>query len=133
MLRGFPDVYPFIDYLQKTTGEPLVYLVEDNAPSYSAAKRVDHEPHLQKGFITFDWPAKSPDLNKIEPVWDYEKDEISTYQFTGACQETIADAKATLLHIWNKLPQEYIDRMCLDFHSKLELVKKNNGNNNFNG
>lgn len=110
-----------------------MYLVEDNAPSYVTAQIVDADTRLEHGIITFDWPSKSPDINKIGPIWDYEKDDISTYQFIGASQDTVASAKMTMLKTWKELPQDYIDRMCLDFHTKFELVIKYNGGNYFDG
>lgn len=126
-------LYPFIDHLQHESGEPVTYLVEDNAPAHTTAQNVDAETHQERGIITFNWPSKSPGLNKIEPIWDYEKDEIATYQFTGASQATVEEAKATLQKVWEELPQEYIDHMCMDFHNKCELVIKNKGDNNFDG
>ncbi|KAG0132860.1 transposable element Tc3 transposase, partial [Tuber indicum] len=69
-----------------------------------------------------DWPSKSPDLNSIERVWDYAKDEISIYQFTGANQQTVEQAKSTLERVWQELSQDYIDSCCRSFHEKLELV-----------
>lgn len=128
-----PLLYPFINHIQTQSGEPLVYLVEDNAPAHKTAQSVDSEVRYQKGIITFNWPSKSPDLNKIEPIWNYEKDEISTYQFQRATQETVTSAKAALLHAWEELSQEYINRMCMDFHNKCKLVIQNRGDNNFDG
>lgn len=85
------------------------------------------------GFITFNWPFKSPNISKIEPIWDYEKDEIETYQFTGASQATVEEGKATLRKVCDDLSQECIDPICMDFHGKLMLVLQNRGDNNFDG
>lgn len=128
-----PKLYPFIDELQRETGMPVTYLVEDNAPAHQTAQAVDDVERKERGIITLNWPSKSPDLNSIENVWDYEKDEISTYQFTGASKATVAEAKAMLEQVWMDLSQDYIDSRCRSFHAKLELVILHGGGNSFNG
>ncbi|RPA93981.1 hypothetical protein L873DRAFT_1487928 [Choiromyces venosus 120613-1] len=94
---------------------------------------IDSAERIKKNIKTFDWPARSPDLNKIEQCWDYEKDTISMYQFTGASQATIESAKDTLLRTWIDYPKDLIERQCLDFHEKCRLVIENGGWNNFHG
>ncbi|RPB04436.1 hypothetical protein L873DRAFT_1799304 [Choiromyces venosus 120613-1] len=97
---------------------PHLYLVEDNAPSHQTARSVDKEERKEKGIVTLDWPLKSPDINQIEGIWDYEKDEISTWQFVRASKAVVDGAKAVL---------------CQAFHEKLQRVIIHGGNNNFNG
>lgn len=128
-----PLLYPWIDQLQTATGMPITYLVKDNALSHQTVQRVDKGLRTKKGIITFNWPSKSPDLNQIEPIWSDEKDEIATYQFTGASQETVRDAKATLIKVWEELPQVQIDRRCATFHEKLQRCILHGGNNNYDG
>lgn len=128
-----PLLYPWIDEIQARTGMPVTYLVEDNAPCHQTVQRVDKEERIIRGIVTFNWPSKSPDLNQIEPIWSDEKDEIATYQFTGASQETVRQAKATLVRVWEELPQAVIDRRCANFHEKLERCILHGGNNNYDG
>jgi len=122
-----------MESLRNTLGVPFLYLVEDNAPSHQTARRVDDEERRSHGILTLNWPSKSPDLNQIEPIWDYEKDEVSTWQFIGASQRTIKEAKEALVRTWETLPQVVIDEKCRSFHEKLQLVILHGGNNNFNG
>jgi hypothetical protein len=73
-----PILYPWIrDVLQPQllalTGDNCVWLVEDKAPSHQTARVVDFEDREAMNLKTFDWPARSPDLNEIERCWDYEK------------------------------------------------------------
>jgi len=75
----------------------------------------------------------SPDLNQIKPILDYEKDEVSTWQFMGASQWAVKGAKEVLVRTWEELPQAVIDQKCQSFHEKLESVILHGGNNNFNG
>lgn len=64
----------------------LAHLVEDNAPGHWTVQRVNKEKWILQGIVTFNRPFKSPDLNQIVPIWCDQKDEIATYQFTGASQ-----------------------------------------------
>ncbi|RPA96662.1 hypothetical protein L873DRAFT_1811013 [Choiromyces venosus 120613-1] len=112
---------------------PHLYLVEDNAPSHQTARSVDKEERKEKGIVTLDWPSKSPDINQIEGIWDYEKDEISTWQFVGAGKAVVDGAKAVLVQTWEDLPQAVIDNKCQSFHEKLQRIIIHGGNNNFNG
>lgn len=124
-------LYPWIEQIQALTGMPLTFLVEDNTPCYQPVQRVDREKRTLRGIVTFNWPSESPDLNQIEPIWSDEKDEIATYQFTGASQETIRKAKETLIRVWEELAQAIIDRRCATFREKLEHCILHGGNNNF--
>ncbi|RPA93880.1 hypothetical protein L873DRAFT_1815192 [Choiromyces venosus 120613-1] len=122
-----------MDSLQRRINVPNLYLVEDNTPSHQTMRKVDEQERKEYGIVTLDWPSKSPDLNQIEPIWDYEKDEISTWQFVGANRTIIDGAKVTLLMTWEDLPQVVIDNKCQAFHEKLQRVIIHSGNNNFNG
>ncbi|GBN09886.1 hypothetical protein AVEN_198656-1 [Araneus ventricosus] len=55
-----------------------------------------------------DWPARSPDLNPIEPVWDALGRAIAT---RSPPPRTIQEMKTALLNEWDQLPQEMIN--CL--------------------
>jgi len=110
---------------------PVTYLVEDNAPAHQTAAKIDAVTRQTKGIITLDWPPKSPDLNQIEPVWSDHKNAIATFQFTGASQTTVHQAKQILQKTWLEYPQELIDRRCSSFYEKLQRCILHGGNNNF--
>lgn len=78
------------------------------------------------------WPPNSPDINEIEPVWDYMKDELASFETDNARKETVIVVKEAMKAIWEGISQEYINRRFLDFKNKLELVIENWGMNNFN-
>lgn len=41
-----------MDRVQAATGEPVIYLIEDSAPSHQAVKRLDAEKREELGIIT---------------------------------------------------------------------------------
>lgn len=45
-------LYPWIDELQKLTGIPITYLVEDNAPAHTTIKSLHSAERAQRGIIT---------------------------------------------------------------------------------
>ena len=51
----------------------------------------------EKGIDAMDWPARSPDLNPIEHIWD-----IMSHHPPQTVQE-LADA---LVQVWEEIPQE---------------------------
>ncbi|GBN39097.1 hypothetical protein AVEN_161008-1 [Araneus ventricosus] len=55
-----------------------------------------------------DWPARSPDLNPIEHVWDALGRSIAT---RNPPPRTMQEMKTALLNEWYQLPQEMIN--CL--------------------
>ncbi|GFU86258.1 transposable element Tcb2 transposase [Trichonephila clavipes] len=53
-----------------------------------------------------EWPACSPDLNPIEPVWDMLRRRIAARPKPPA---TVRDLEIALLEEWNSIPQSLID------------------------
>jgi hypothetical protein len=81
------------------------YLHEDNDPSHGT-KNPDtlHQPYkLQRGILTYEHPANSPDLNPIEGIWNIIKQRVRQYLDTI---QSITDFKAALQAQWKKVGQE---------------------------
>ncbi|RPA98352.1 hypothetical protein L873DRAFT_1790343 [Choiromyces venosus 120613-1] len=114
-------------------GISYLYLIEDNASSHQTARQVDNKERQSHGIITLDWPSKSPDLNSIKWIWEYKKDDISTWKFMGSERAAIEGAKHVLVETWAALPQAVINQECQSFHEKLQQLILCAGNNNFNG
>ncbi|KAG0643938.1 hypothetical protein HOY80DRAFT_1031726 [Tuber brumale] len=77
------------------------------------------------------WPAYSPDLNKIEPCWNYNKDAMIEYDFTGMSEQTREEVINTLRLEWDHMPQELVDHFCMNFHLNLLQVCVWGGDNKF--
>ncbi|RPA90330.1 hypothetical protein L873DRAFT_1879320 [Choiromyces venosus 120613-1] len=121
-----------MEALKERLGVPQLNLVEDNAPSHQTTRRVDEEERKSHRIVTLNWPPKSPDLNQIESIWSYQKDETSTWNFVHASRQVLDAAKEILVRTGEELPQEVIDNKCQAFHEKLQRVILHDGNNNFN-
>lgn len=127
-----PLLYPFLQQVERETGREM-WLVEDNAGSHSAAQKLREEERNHLGIRTVKWPANSPDINKIEPLWHEMKDSMAQHELPGQSRDQLENVKR-LLHIeWERLPIDLINRHCLDLRNKLELLIANKGNNNFRG
>lgn len=62
---------------QNTKARPE-YFMQDNAPSHSS--KITTKWLEEKGVVTLDWPARSPDINIIENVWSCIKDKLWIYK-----------------------------------------------------
>ena len=63
----------FLPYFGQNLNDNLIFM-QDNAPIYTAGnvKRFLEENDIP----CLDWPAQSPDLNPIENVWHYIKQQL---------------------------------------------------------
>lgn len=115
--------YPLIEKIQHERGI-RVWLVEDNAGCHTAATRIDAKDARRREIYTIPhrgpnqppplpsvpyWPANSPDINEIEPVWRYLKDMMDRYpHLQGKSRATIETYKTAL-------ETEYRRKLLIDF------------------
>jgi hypothetical protein len=111
-----------------------VYIIEDNAGAHTKAKRFAADRRIAKGFDIVDWPPRSPDLNKIERIWDFSKDYVEQIRLQSSRPSlSRAQIKLQAQQAWETIPQRKIDAECRDFRRKLIQCRDNNGDNNFYG
>ncbi|KAI3368239.1 hypothetical protein L3Q82_007960 [Scortum barcoo] len=60
-----------------------------------------------EGIDAMDWPARSPDLNPIEHIWDIMSRSIHQRHVAPQTVQELADADA-LVQVWEEIPQETI-------------------------
>ena len=61
-----------------------------------------------EGIDTMDWPARSPDLNPIEHIWDILSRSIHRRHVAPQTVQELTDA---LIQVWEEIPQENICRL----------------------
>uniref|UniRef100_A0A8C7RN94 Transposase Tc1-like domain-containing protein n=1 Tax=Oncorhynchus mykiss TaxID=8022 RepID=A0A8C7RN94_ONCMY len=77
---------------------PGFLLMQDNARPHVAG--VCQQFLQEEGIDAMDWPARSPDLNPIEHIWDIMSRSIH--------QQTVQELADALVQVWEEIPQETI-------------------------
>jgi transposase len=108
---------------------PGIVFQQDNAKIHLAKDTKKwFETH---GVYVEDWPAHSPDLNPIEPVWRWLKLKLFEL-FLELIDQGRSEAdwlifKKCLVEAWNALDQSKIDALILSMGRRLEAVRKAKG------
>lgn len=76
----------------------------------------------RKGIRILNWASQSPDLNPIEHIWSYMKNELSKKIIND-----INNLKIQLSKIWNEIPQELCEKLCLSMPRRSLAVYKSKG------
>jgi DDE superfamily endonuclease len=87
-----PIVFPLFDRLG-----PEYIFMEDGSKVHKGKARL---PRLEHGIRGFDWPPSSPDLNPIERVWQYMKEELKKLPYVVT---TNAELSKEIQRIWDKI------------------------------
>lgn len=95
--------------------------MEDGSKVHKGKARL---PRLNKGIKGFNWPPSSPDLNPIEKVWRWMKEEITKMINLPT---TIEDLKRVLQELWDRVQPEDYRHYTAQLTCKLEDVIKVKG------
>uniref|UniRef100_A0A8C7R8B5 Transposase Tc1-like domain-containing protein n=1 Tax=Oncorhynchus mykiss TaxID=8022 RepID=A0A8C7R8B5_ONCMY len=82
---------------------PGFLLMQDNARPHVAG--VCQQFLQEEGKDAMDWPARSPDLNPIEHIWDIMSRSIHQRHVAPQTVQELADA---LVQVWEEIPQKTI-------------------------
>lgn len=85
-----PVIFPLFDRLG-----PEYIFIEDGAKVHARSARL---PRLSYGIRGFKWSPSSPDLNPIEKVWRWIKEELKKL---GYVPKSIEDLKRELQKLWD--------------------------------
>uniref|UniRef100_A0A674F3R5 Tc1-like transposase DDE domain-containing protein n=1 Tax=Salmo trutta TaxID=8032 RepID=A0A674F3R5_SALTR len=82
---------------------PGFLLMQDNARPHVAG--VCQQFLQEEGIDAMDWPARSPDLNPIDHIWDIMSRSIHQRHVAPQTVQELADA---LVQVWEEIPQDTI-------------------------
>jgi hypothetical protein len=70
------------------------------------------------------WAPQSPDLNPIENLWKWIKDQISKQKHKIKTQ---LDIKCALRELWPNIPEDFLLKLCNSVPRRYEACLKNTG------
>lgn len=114
-----PHVMPFAPFI----GENFL-LMHDNAKAHVA--RIVTQYLEDVNILTLPWPARSPDMNPIEHIWDNLKKRIRA---RTPAPTTITELKTAAIEEWNNIPQSDIQHIMDGLANRLEKVITAGGGN----
>ncbi|GFT80553.1 transposable element Tcb2 transposase [Trichonephila clavipes] len=95
----------------------LRLFMDDNAPCH---RTVAAEQLLVSEYIErMDWPARYPDLNPIEHVWDFLGRRLAARNLPPV---TIRELRLALQDEWAAMPQQLIDTLILSMGRRCETL-----------
>ena len=103
-------------------------LVDDNAPAHRAHIVRDH---LARNRITRmdPWPAKSPDMNCVEPCWSYTKLIVNRKIKPGDDKNALC---RYVTQAWNRMPMRYVRNLIRSMRRRVQaLIAANGGNTDY--
>ncbi|GFV67152.1 transposable element Tcb2 transposase [Trichonephila clavipes] len=96
---------PYVRPYAAAIGNDFI-LMDDNARPHRA--RIVEEYLEDHGLERMEWPARSPDLNPIEHLWDYLGREIAAL---NPPPRSLHELKQGLLCVWSSLPIPVSDNL----------------------
>jgi transposase len=96
--------------------------MQDGAPCHTS--RASMAFLAENNIPTLEWPAYSPDLNPIENLWAWMKNELD--RRFSQCRSS-EELERRIFQIWQEIPDEFIQRYCVNYERRLEAVLRANG------
>lgn len=107
-------------------GENFIFM-HDNARPHTA--RIVQEYLADTGISVMNWPARSPDLNPIEHVWDHMKRQVRAEVNPP---QTLLQLKQSLDRIWRNIDQDFIRNLILSMPRRCqEIINARGGNTRY--
>lgn len=114
---------PHVTTFRLSIGEDFI-LMHDNARPHVARCVKDYLEEV--GIAYMDWPARSPDMNPIEHLWDQLKRRVRGRLTTP---RTLQELRNALLEEWRDIPQSNIQNLIRGMSHRLEAVIRVRGGN----
>jgi hypothetical protein len=125
-------LFPYVQELQKLHPNRPIVVVEDGAPLHVKAIGVCEAEYVAIGIIRAPHTPNSPDLNQIEPIWDYEKDQLDGRFQHSASRDATLEGRALIADEWVRIIPK-AQQLCTSFRSKLVKVIELEGDNKYHG
>ena len=107
--------------------QPNLIYMHDNARPHTARITVNNFTRL--GIPVLPWPAKSPDLNPIEHLWDELERRLRA---RPVLPTTLQKLSAALDQEWAAIPQDKIRKLIYSMRSRcLDVVSANGGHTRY--
>ncbi|GFV76097.1 transposable element Tcb2 transposase [Trichonephila clavipes] len=105
---------PYVRLFRGTMGLQFLFM-DDNAPCHRtvAAEQLLESEDIER----MDWPARSPDLNPIDHVWDFLGRRLAARTLPPV---TIRELRLALQDEWAAMPQQLIDTLILSMGRRCE-------------
>ncbi|GFS76683.1 transposable element Tcb2 transposase [Trichonephila clavipes] len=105
---------PYVRLFRGAMGLQFLFM-DDNAPCHSTV--ADEQLLESEDIELMDWPARSPDLNPIEHVWDFLGRRLAARTLPPV---TIRELRLALQDEWAAMPQQLIDTLILSMGRRCE-------------
>ncbi|GFY22409.1 transposable element Tc3 transposase [Trichonephila clavipes] len=105
---------PHVRLFRGAVGDKFVFM-DDNATSHRTLAVQDCLD--SEGIQRLVWPARSPDLNPIENVWDALGRQVAGRNYPPTNKNTLIRA---LTEEWDKLPQQLLDNVVQSMEAGLK-------------
>ncbi|GFX78557.1 transposable element Tc3 transposase [Trichonephila clavipes] len=104
----------YVRFFRDAMGLQFLFM-DDNAPCHRtvAAEQLLESEDIER----MDWPARSPDLNPIEHVWDFLGRRLAARNLSPV---TIRVLRLALQDEWAAMPQQLIDTLILSMDRRCE-------------
>ncbi|GFT57111.1 transposable element Tcb2 transposase [Trichonephila clavipes] len=105
---------PYVRLFRGAMGLQFLFM-DDNAPCHRtvAAEQLLESEDIER----MDWPARYPDLNPIEHVWDFLGRRLAARTLPPV---TIRELRLALQDEWAAMPQQLIDTLILSMGRRCE-------------
>ncbi|GFW98894.1 transposable element Tcb2 transposase [Trichonephila clavipes] len=105
---------PYVRLFRGAMGLQFLFM-DDNAPCHRtvAAEQLLESENIER----MDWPARSPDLSPIEPVWDFLGRRLAARTLPPV---SIRELRLALQYEWAAMPQQLIDTLILSMGRRCE-------------
>ena len=96
--------------------------MHDGSPPHTA--NVTSTLLQRQAIDMMDWPSRSLDLNPIEHLWDYMKQQLNS---PNNIIRNIPELRAEINRIWDDIPQTYIRRLIQSCRRRVAAVIASDG------